>query len=127
MSRTRLKLSEANVAGVHNLTKIVHIVDSKDSLVKRRHFSLLSINHILSIPYPTKKASGDLTIQDSFFLKRSLAFRQKPGIIINVIEREESMKQFNPVALELRSGKYKQRVIRNKKKYDRKRIVREKY
>jgi hypothetical protein len=37
------------------------------------------------------------------------------------------MKQFNPIALELRSGKYKQRVIRNKKKYDRKRIVREKY
>jgi len=37
------------------------------------------------------------------------------------------MSKINPVALELRSGKYKQRVIRNKKKYDRKRIVREKY
>jgi hypothetical protein len=61
-------------------------------------------------------------------LKKRIAFRQKPGIIINVIEkREREMKQFNPIALELRSGKYKQRVIRNKKKYDRKRIVREKY
>jgi len=37
------------------------------------------------------------------------------------------MKQFNPVALELKSGKYKQRVIRNKKKYDRKRVKQEKY
>ena len=32
------------------------------------------------------------------------------------------MSKINPVALELRSGKYKQRIIRNKKKYDRKRI-----
>jgi len=33
-----------------------------------------------------------------------------------------SMKQFNPIAFELRSGKYKQRIIKNKKKYDRKRM-----
>ncbi len=34
------------------------------------------------------------------------------------------MKQFNPIALELRSGKYKQRIIKNKKKYNRKRAKR---
>lgn len=32
------------------------------------------------------------------------------------------MSKINPIALELRSGKYKQRIVRNKKKYDRKRI-----
>jgi hypothetical protein len=34
------------------------------------------------------------------------------------------MSKINPVALELRSGKYKQRIVRNKKKYDRKRAKR---
>jgi hypothetical protein len=59
-------------------------------------------------------------------LKKWIAFREKPGIIINVIEkREREMKQFNPIALELRSGKYKQRIVRNKKKYDRKRLRKE--
>ena len=37
------------------------------------------------------------------------------------------MSKINPVALELRSGKYKQRIVRNKKKYDRKRMKKEKY
>ena len=32
------------------------------------------------------------------------------------------MSKINPIALELRSGKYKQRIVKNKKKYDRKRI-----
>jgi len=59
-------------------------------------------------------------------LKKWIAFRENPGIIINVIEkREREMKQFNPIALELRSGKYKQRIVRNKKKYDRKRVRKE--
>jgi hypothetical protein len=35
------------------------------------------------------------------------------------------MKQINLMALELRSGKYKQRIVRNKKKYDRKRLRKE--
>jgi hypothetical protein len=35
------------------------------------------------------------------------------------------MSKINPIALELRSGKYKQRIIRNKKKYDRKREKRD--
>lgn len=30
------------------------------------------------------------------------------------------MSKINPVALELRSGKYRQRVVKNRKKYDRK-------
>ncbi len=49
--------------------------------------------------------------------------------IIDIVEheRDREMKQFNPIAFELRSGKYKQRVIKNKKKYDRKRIKQEKY
>lgn len=34
------------------------------------------------------------------------------------------MSKINPIALELRSGKYKQRIVRNKKKYDRKRMKR---
>jgi hypothetical protein len=37
------------------------------------------------------------------------------------------MKTYNPIAIELKSGKYKQRVIRNKKKYDRKRVKQERY
>jgi hypothetical protein len=37
------------------------------------------------------------------------------------------MKLFNPIAFELRSNKYKQRVVKSKKKYDRKRIKQEKY
>jgi hypothetical protein len=32
------------------------------------------------------------------------------------------MKQINPMALELRSGKYKQRIVKSKKKYNRKNI-----
>lgn len=31
------------------------------------------------------------------------------------------MKLYNPVAVELKSGKYRQRIVKNKKKYDRKR------
>jgi hypothetical protein len=30
------------------------------------------------------------------------------------------MKQYNPIAVELKSGKYRQRIVKNKKKYDRK-------
>ena len=37
------------------------------------------------------------------------------------------MSKINPIALELRSSKYKQRIVRNKKKYDRKRMKQEKY
>ena len=37
------------------------------------------------------------------------------------------MSKINPMALELRSGKYKQRIVRNKKKYNRKRMKQEKY
>ena len=37
------------------------------------------------------------------------------------------MKQYNPVAVELKSGKYRQRVVKSKKKYDRKRMKKEKY
>ena len=37
------------------------------------------------------------------------------------------MSKINPIALELRSGKYKQRIVRNKKKYNRKRMKQEKY
>lgn len=32
------------------------------------------------------------------------------------------MKQFNPMAFELRSNKYKQRIVKSKKKYNRKRM-----
>lgn len=35
------------------------------------------------------------------------------------------MSKINPVALELRSGKYRQKVIKNRKKYDRKRMKKE--
>lgn len=37
------------------------------------------------------------------------------------------MTSVNIMALELKSGKYKQRIVRNRKKYDRKRMNREKY
>ena len=48
------------------------------------------------------------------------------GIITIVTMKEDSkMSKINPIALELRSGKYKQRVIKNKKKYDRKRMKQE--
>lgn len=32
------------------------------------------------------------------------------------------MSKINPIALELRSGKYKQRIIKSKKRYNRKRM-----
>lgn len=35
------------------------------------------------------------------------------------------MSKINPIALELRSGKYKQRIVRNRKRYDRKRLKKE--
>ena len=41
--------------------------------------------------------------------------------------KEIQMKQFNPIAFELRSGKYKQRIVKIKKKYNRKRLKREAY
>lgn len=34
------------------------------------------------------------------------------------------MSKINPVALELHSGKYKQRIVKSKKKYNRKRMKR---
>jgi len=75
-----------------------------------------------------EKASVSLTIPGSFFKILGLDFFVEPSIIdIVEHERDRAMKQFNPIALELRSGKYKQRIIKNKKKYDRKRIKQEKY
>lgn len=35
------------------------------------------------------------------------------------------MSKINPIALELRSGKYRQRIVRNRKRYDRKRVKKE--
>jgi len=35
------------------------------------------------------------------------------------------MKQINLIALELRSGKYRQHIVRNRKRYDRKRVKKE--
>lgn len=34
------------------------------------------------------------------------------------------MKQYNPIAIELKNGKYRQRIVKNKKKYDRKKYKR---
>jgi len=34
------------------------------------------------------------------------------------------MKLYNPIAVELKSGKYRQRIVKNKKRYDRKRSKR---
>jgi hypothetical protein len=36
------------------------------------------------------------------------------------------MSKIKPIAIELFSGKYKQRIVHNKKKYDRKRMKQEK-
>lgn len=35
------------------------------------------------------------------------------------------MSKINPIALELRSGKYKQLIVKNKKKYNRKKLNRQ--
>lgn len=60
-------------------------------------------------------------------MKITLDIFEKPSIIINVSLKETKMSKINPIALELRSGKYKQRIVRNKKRYDRKRMNKEKY
>jgi len=60
-------------------------------------------------------------------MKITLDIFEKLGIIITVRMKEVEMSKINPIALELRSGKYKQRIVRNKKRYDRKRMNKEKY